>query len=536
MEIAMKQGGGSPGPRRRPGLGCCGQPQSRPGAWLRDRGPAHVLGLAAILWLLTPFVLRAEDDPGAALSQDLKKLVDVFAAVESEAADPVDAGQAIYQGAIPAALRTLDPHSIFFDPDQFQQLQQMQKSEAKGFGTIVSIVPGRVIVLQTMQGSPSAKAGLGPGDEILAINGLALSQLEPEQLVQLLSQARQQAVVLDVRRPGNARIFRMGLTPELIDTPSIDRVFLIAPAIGYLRIKSFEEATGKLTKETIEKLGGANLKGLVIDLRDNPGGAVQAAVDTASLFLKPDQLIFSIKGRSRDDPGKDAEPQEARVPKLADPYTFPVAILVDAKTASASEILSGALQDHDRATILGEPSYGKGLVQNVFPMMGNTGLALTIAFYYTPSGRSIQKPLASGSLDIRAKATPGEFHTDAGRVVEGGGGIIPDTLAGPAPSSQLMIVLDATGSLTSFAGEYVQSHEVTGSFEVTPAILDQLQVFLSARNIRPGVSDWLRDREMIQSKLKQEIVNLKFGVAKGDEIEVARDPVVKRALEAIGKR
>jgi len=486
--------------------------------------------LATILLLLTPLAMRAEDDPAAGLAPELKKLIDVFATVEAEAADPIQPDQAIYQGAIPAMLRTLDPHSIFFDPDQFQQLQQMQKSEAKGFGTIVSIVPGRVIVLQAMQGSPSAKAGLGPGDEILAINGISLSQLEPEQLVQLLSQARQQAVVLDVRRPGNVRIFRMGLTPELIDTPSIDRAFLVAPGIGYLRIKSFEEATGRLTKESIEKLGGASLKGLVIDLRDNPGGAVQAAVDTASLFLKPDQLIFSVKGR------KDGDLQEARVPKLADPYTFPMAILVDAKTASASEILSGALQDHDRATIVGEPSYGKGLVQNVFPMMGNTGLALTIAFYYTPSGRSIQKTLASGSLDIRAKATPGEFHTDAGRKVEGGGGIIPDILAGPAPVSRLMIVLDATGSLTSFASEYVQAHTITETFEVTPAILDQLQVYLSERNIRPGVGDWLRDRDLIQSKVKQEIVNLKFGVAKGDEIEVTRDPVVKLALEVVGKR
>src|SRR6266849_3115513 len=147
-----------------------------------------------IALLLSSAVLRAADDPGEALAQELKKLVDVFVTVDQEAADPIDAGQAIYQGAIPAMLRTLDPHSIFFDPDQFQQLQQMQKSEAKGFGTVVSIVPGRVIVLQAMQGSPSARAGLGPGDEILAINGIALSGLDPEQLVQLLSQARQRAI------------------------------------------------------------------------------------------------------------------------------------------------------------------------------------------------------------------------------------------------------------------------------------------------------------------------------------------------------
>ena len=482
-----------------------------------------------IALLLFSAVVRAADDPGEALAQELKKIVDVFATVEQEAADPVSANQAFYQGAIPAMLRTLDPHSIFFDPDQFQQLQQMEKSESKGFGTIVSIVPGRVIILQAIEGSPSAKAGLGAGDEILAINGIALSQLEPEQLVQLLSQARQQMVVLDVRKPGNARMFRFALTPELVDTPSVDRAFEITPGIAYLRIKGFEGPTGKLVKDTIEKLGGANLKGLIIDLRDNPGGAVQSAVETASLFLKPDQLVFTVKGRKEQE-------QEVRVPKLTEPYTFPVALLMDEKSASASEILAGALQDHDRAAILGQPSYGKGLVQNVFPLSSNSGLALTIAFYYTPSGRSIQKPLSSGSLDIAAKATPGAFHTDAGREVRGGGGIQPDELVAPAPLSRLQVVLDATGALTTFAGEFVQTHEIKDGFEVTPQILDQLQVFLSERNIRPGVGDWLRDRDLIQSKLQQEIFNLKFGVARGDEIEMRRDPVVQGALRALGRR
>ena len=145
--------------------------------------------------------------------------------VEQQAADPVTPDQAFYQGAIPGMLRTLDPHSIFFDPDQFQQLQQMQRSEYKGFGTIVSMIPGRVTILQTMAGSPSAKAGLSAGDEILAINNIALAPLVPEQLVQLLSQARQQAAVLDVRKPGNARAFRLMLSPELIDAPSVDRGF-----------------------------------------------------------------------------------------------------------------------------------------------------------------------------------------------------------------------------------------------------------------------------------------------------------------------
>jgi len=482
--------------------------------------------LALVILLLLPAALRAEDDAAAAVADDLKKIIDVFVTLDEHAAEPISPDRAIYQGAIPGMLRTLDPHSIFFDPDQFQQLQQMQKSESKGFGTIVSIVPGRVTILQTMEGSPSAKSGLSAGDEILAINNIPLARLVPEQLVQLLTQARQQAAVLDVRKPGNARAFRLTLSPELIDAPSVDRVFQLAPGVGYLRIKSFEEPTGKLVKSSIDKLGGADLKGLVVDLRDNPGGAVQAAVEVASLFLQPDQVIFTIRGRNE-------QKQEARVPALAHPYTFPVAVLMNGMSASASEIFAGAMQDHDRATILGEPSYGKGIVQNVFPLSGNSGLALTIAFYYTPSGRSLQKPLESGSLNVAAKATPGIFHTDAGRVVRGGGGIQPDVLIETAQESRLLYVLDVSGTLTAFAGEYVQSHDIASNFEVTPELLDQLKVALSERGIQPGIAEWLRDSDLIQSKLKQEIVNLKFGVEKGDQIEMQRDPVVQRAVESL---
>ncbi len=483
----------------------------------------------ALIPVLFPALLWADDDPtaqAAALAENLKQMVDVFAAVDEHAADPVSPDQAIFQGAIPGMLRTLDPHSIFFEPSQFEQLQQMQKSESKGFGTIVSIVPGRVFVLQTMDGSPSAKSGLSGGDEIVAINNIPLAQLVPEQLVELLTEARQQTAQLDVRKPGNARLFRITLSPELIDAPSVDRVFEISPGVGYLRIKAFEEATGRLVKESIEKLGGAALHGLVLDLRDNPGGSVQAAVEVASLFLAPDQLVFTVKGRGGGQ-------QETRVPALATPYTFPMAILVDEKTASASEILSGALQDHDRATILGAPTYGKGLVQNVFPLSANSGLALTIAFYYTPSGRTLQKPLASGSLDVAANATPGVFRTDSGRQVLGGGGIQPDVVIAPPLPSRLEYVLEGSGILTTFAGEYIQTHEIDEHFTVTADVLDQLKVFLSQHDIQPGVGEWLRDRDLIQSRLQQEIVNLKFGVAQGDQIEMQRDPVVRRALEAL---
>lgn len=479
-----------------------------------------------ILLLAAAGTMVAQTPPEPALEAEVSRLIHVFATAEAEAADPVSLESAFYQGAIPGMLRTLDPHSVFFDPGQFQQLQEMERSEQKGFGTIVSVVPGRVIVLQALPGTPSAKAGLAAGDEILAVNGYVIAMLEPEQLIQLLGEARQREAALDVRRAGAASLLRFTLTPELVKKPSVDRAFMIAPEVGYLRITAFEEETGKLVRDMVAQLGGEVLKGLIVDLRGNPGGDVKSAVEVASLFLQPEQLIFSVKGRN-------AKGEEARVPRLAKPYRFPMAVLVDDRSASASEIVSGSLQDHDRAVILGEPTFGKGLVQQVFPLSANTGLALTTAFYYTPSGRSIQKPLRDGQLGAATVVEQGPYKTDQGRTVRGGGGIQPDEEVHPAPLTRLRAALDATGLVTSFASEVLRSREIAEEFEVSPTLLDEFRVYLSGRKIQPGLGEWLADRDWIQSRLKEEMMTLKFGVDKGEQVEMRRDPVVIRALKRL---
>jgi carboxyl-terminal processing protease len=357
---------------------------------------------------------------------------------------------------------------------------------------------------------------MNPGDEIVALNGIPLARLDTEQLVQLLSQSRNQQVRLDVRRPGSARLLPLVLTPEDVDTPSVERAFHIRPDVAYLRVGTFDVPTGKAVRDAVEQLGGQKLKGLVLDLRNNPGGVMGAALETASLFLKPGQTIVSVRGRSMGT-------EEIKVPDKLTPYTFPVAILVNGKTASASEIVSGALQDHKRATVIGEQSFGKGLVQSVMPLSQGTGIALTTAFYYTPDGRSIQKSLP-GQL---AQTTTGG----------GTGGIHPDRVVFPEPMTRFRAVLDATGSFTTFATDYIQRvRTLPPSFDVTPAILDDFQTMLSGRNIRPALAEWSREREWIQNRLKQEILNQAVGVAKGDEVELERDPVALAALQAIGFR
>jgi carboxyl-terminal processing protease len=465
--------------------------------------------------LFTALLLLFADSEGEPIDRALKRFVDLFAVVEQNAADPINPAQAIYEGAIPGMLRRLDPHSVFFDPMQFEQLKEMQTSTRKGFGTVVSLLPGRVIVLQALPGSPAAKSGMTPGDEIVAINNIRLDRLEVEQLVQLLTESRQRQVSLYVRRPGNARIVQLTLTPEDVESPSVDRAFELSSGVGYVRVSSFDAETGKQLKDAIEKLGGAKLKGLVLDLRNNPGGVLESAIESTALFLNSGQKILTTRGRS-------VQSSEATVPDNATPYSFPMAVLINSKTASGAEILAGALEDHKRAALIGEQSFGKGLVQAVFPLSQGTGLALTTAFYYTPSGRSIQRRLV-GQLE----------KTSA----EGEGGIKPGRVVYPESVTQLRAALEATGSFPTFATEFLQrNREVTPAFEVSDQVLDDLQQFLSQRNIRPGLAEWSREREWTRTRLKQEIFNQALGVEKGDEVEARRDPVVIKALEVVGAR
>lgn len=473
-------------------------------------------------------------DPAGDLEPSLKKFIDVLSTVQTQAASAPSVDKMVFEGAIPSMLRQLDPHTQFFDPAQFQQLKQMQDSEQKGFGSVVSVLPGQVIFLQTLPGTPSNKAGIQAGDELVAINNIAIRSLEPQQIIGLLTEARQQKIVAFVRRQGSSHILQFTLTPELVDNPSVDRAFLLRPAFGYIRVTSWDMQTARQLHDAIEKLGANNLQALVLDLRNNPGGVVKTALEAAAMFLRPGQRILTAKGRTK-------EVDSADVPPRANPYRFRLAVLVNEKTASASEILAGALQDHDRATIVGEPSYGKGLVQSVMPLADGAGLAITTAFYYTPSGRSIQRPLHNSALSStfasKPATTTSPYKTDQGRSVVGGGGIQPDITVRPPALTRLETVLNASGVITSFATQFLSGHSpLPEQFEITPDLLDDFKVFLSSHRIQPNVGEWSNTLTWVASRLKEEIVTQARGVDKGDEIEAQHDPQVQAALKALGSK
>ncbi len=479
-----------------------------------------------LLLLLLASSLRA--DPPEELEQSLGRFVEVFNLIDKNLADPIDPADAIYRGAMPAMVRTLDPHSAFLDEQQFESLQEMQRSTEKGFGSVVSLLPGRVIVLQTLPGSPSERSGLTAGDEIVAVNGYQLSQLTQEQLVGLLGQSRQNKAELMVMRSAFTRLIPMSLVPAEMADPSVTRTFFLEEGIAHIKVGNFEQQTAHELKDAIETLGGAGLKGLVLDIRGNPGGLVQAAVQAAAYFLDPGQRILWIGGR-------EGPKEELTVPPEAKPYKFPVAVLIDSRSASAAELVAAALQDNGRATILGERSYGKGIIQSVFSLSQGTALALTTAQYLTPKGRTIQRSLGDCRVYILA---PCPEEADAGTGTAGEdvrrGGVEPDQITYPRRFTEFESVIEATNSFFDFARQVSDKRlEVSEEFEVTPEMLDDFQLFLSERRIRPGLSEWSSTLEFIKSRLKQEIFNLAFGVEKGDELEIRRDPEIQAALQAV---
>src|SRR5208283_1673569 len=355
----------------------------------------------------------------------------IYGAIEQHYVEPVDTDHAIFDGGIRGMLSALDPFCAFLDRDQFELMKQQARGESIGFGSILYVSVGKVLILQTAQGSPSFRAGLAPGDEIVAINGERVDRLDFQSLIDLLKSARSHPVRLGVIHPGRLVPEDFNLRPAEVALPSVDKAFLWSPDIAYLHIASFE---GKTPDEVATKLNGMDaphLKGLLLDLRDNHGGIVDSAAAVASLFLKQGDMVLTTRGRKMPE-------QVYRVPQMPRHYDLPIVTLVNNATASAAEVLAAALQEHDRAVIAGLPTFGKGVVQSVTELSEQTGLALTAGQYFTPSGRSIQRPLPGTALtfaSLSPSAVPQEkaaktaagadpaakgtaiFHTGNGRPV-----------------------------------------------------------------------------------------------------------------------
>ncbi len=477
------------------------------------------------------------------LRDSLHSFTDVYSIVEQNYAEKLSGDKpdkAIYDGAIPAMLHVLDPHSNFYDPKAYAQMREDQHGKYYGVGMTIQPQPTpngktKIVVLYPFEGTPSFKAGIRPGDVILTVDGKSTDGMDSAAVATILKGARGTHVIVTMAREGSAKPLSFDLVRDEIPRPSVDLSYIARPGIGYIHVTQFMETTSREVGEAVERFQKqGELHGLLIDLRGNPGGLLNEAVNMSDKFLDKGQIVVSQRGRAFPDQVYRASHGE-QGPK------FPIVVLVNRNTASAAEIVSGALQDHDRALIVGETTFGKGLVQTVFQITEDTGLALTTYHYYTPSGRLIQRPYDHVSLyDYYYVRDPGNAPkdnanrevklTDSGRTVYGGGGITPDEKIENPTSNAFQTNLLVHYAFFNFAKHYLADRSVTKDFVVDDAVLQQFKDFLKTNNIEytdgdiAGVSDW------VKASIKAELFTSQFGQMEGLKVRAQWDPQIGKAL------
>jgi carboxyl-terminal processing protease len=448
-------------------------------------------------------------------------------------------------------LRTLDPHSSFLDPTSFSRMLERQEGRYFGIGITIVSINGDVSVTSLFEGSPAYRAGIRRGDVIAGVGDENAKGWTTEDVSRRVKGPRGTTVDITIRRPGVADLIELTVERDEINIVTVRTAFMLAPGTGYVRLQDFSETTDRELGQALERLRGDGMERLILDLRDNPGGPLDQAIAVSSRFLKQGQLVVYTRGRVKDmdDDFRAAAPGE---------YTdVPMIVMVNRNSASASEIVAGAMQDHDRALVVGETTFGKALVQSVYRVEPGAALALTTGRYYTPAGRLIQRPWDGSfdeymtySLQEQSEARtrdPKELkYTDGGRKVYGGGGIEPDHfVVGPVEGfdpQRFTRLLYGRGAFISFAERFTKKgdtrpgaasaavHTVAAGWQVTDAIVDEFRSFLTEQGVRVDEAAFEADRAFTRAMIQFEVDNDLFGV------EVARrnlstvDPQVQTAL------
>src|ERR1700752_3978096 len=481
------------------------------------------------------------------------------------------------QAAIQGMLSTLDPHSAYFPYNEFKKLKEDQDSRFYGIG--VTIVQHRdgVYVQSAVEGTPAAKLGLKYGDRIVEVDGKDAKDWSSEQVSKNVRGGLGEPVTIKVERAGSEAPLYFTIVRDAVPLPTIRNSYMIRSGTGYIGLTGgFQRSSDEELSKAMKRLSEQGMRQLILDLRGNPGGLLDQAIDVASEFLPRGKVVVSVKGRT--------EYSEPIIYKStgSDPATVPLVVLINRNSASASEIVAGAIQDHGRGLIVGETSFGKGLVQRIFQLPFNTGLTLTTARYYTPYGRSLQRDYSSGSLydyytrhDTSENQTPPaaangphnietplpvlsptpHLHTGppvqtaAGRVFYGGGGITPDIevkeaantpararIAEAAFQFTRQLVAGIVPGLESYRVDKVQygkSAKPT-DFPITDRVLDAFRNFVRTQSdfqVQPAQVD--EELELAKLRLRQEIVTAAFSNDAGARVLLDSDPQVLRALDAL---
>ena len=489
-----------------------------------------ILFSALIGGVVGPRLNATPKEPADSADQVVKQFSEVLSLIEQNYSEPTDPEQTVYS-AINGMLRTLDPHSIFFDPKRYAELREEQQGKYYGVGMTIGTLDGRTKVLNLVVGAPAFRAGLRPGDVLLKVNDVSTDRMGTSEVSKLLRGAKGTLAKIEVEREGVLDPLKFVVTRDEIPRPSIEFAYRLSDNIGYIRIKSFSETTDRELAAKLKEIDDSTLQGLILDLRDNGGGILNEGIRVADAFLDKGQLVVYTKGRNSPE-------RRFTAPNGSGSQKYPLVVLINQDTASAAEIVAGALQDHDRGLIVGETSFGKGLVQTVYPLDQQTGLALTVAHWYTPSGRLIQRDYSHLSLfdyynaKDRDDIKPTEIKlTDSGRQVYGGGGIRPDVKVQDRKLSAFESSLFQSGMFFNYTPHYLAAHpHPAKNLPVDEAILNDFRQYLNDQKFSYTESDFSQGVGFIKEQLKFYILTSEYGQVEATRLTIDDDDEVTKAI------
>ena len=448
----------------------------------------------------------------------------------------------LYRKAVDGMIGELnDPHTAFLAADRLRRLSESTSGRYGGLGIQIEPRDRWITVIAPLPDTPAERAGIQTGDRIVEIEGASTEGWTADEALKALRGDPGSRVTIAVERPGLATRLPFTLTRREIKVRSVQNVSMLQDSVGYLDVNVFSEATAEELRTGIESLVGRGARELIVDLRGNPGGLLEQGVGVADLFLDPGDKIVGMRGRTREANRDFTDRTAERWPNVA------VAVLVDSGSASASEIVAGALQDHDRAVIIGTTTFGKGSAQSVFPMPGGSALKLTTALWYTPSGRSINRPLTQAPADSEPASTPDTaaptYKTAAGRTVVGGGGIVPDLIvSNPVLTPEELAFQQALGrnvpAFRDALNEYVRSLQASRSipsrdFTVTREMREALWARMQRRSITVDRAVYDGAAPLVDRVLGLEIARYVFGGDAEFRRTIKDDPAILVALDLL---
>lgn len=436
--------------------------------------------------------------------------------------------------SIDGMIQFLDPHSNFLDPKAYKSMLQRQEGRFSGIGILVGLRNGKVTVISPVEGTPAYRLGVRAGDIIAEIDGESTENMTLNDVVDKLRGPKGTTVEVTFIRRGLKEPIKLSIKREIITETSVRYPTLLENKIGYIRVTDFNRTTTDELKDSLKKLKEEGMEKLILDLRDNPGGILEQAIKISGLFLKPNSLVVYTRGRDA------SSVMEFKTDVKSNPYKIPLIILVNKGSASASEIVAGAMQDHDRALIVGETTFGKGLVQSVYELYQDAALALTTARYYIPSGRCIQRDytfLTDYLKGVNGKTKEKEYYTDSGRKVYGGGGVSPDIAFSSEKFSMAQMKLQGMGLYFNFALDYIEKNpDIDENFNLSEEILKDLFNYVEENKwfSREEIEKILNNEEELKNikfMLKREILSAKFGMTKGYQLTLKEDEYILKAIQ-----